>query len=295
MAGAAAIAMRQTNAVWVTFLTVAAMLEDVHPHRSQQQQQQQEEQEEELREGENESDTTRRQQQQQGFGALRHRGAKRQTVSSSSRGHSMLAAGSQEQQQETLELPLWHEVLVVLGKLWQQRWQLLQDYSLLLLLPVMFAVFVVWNKGITLGDREAHAPVLHLMQPLYFSLFVLLAAPLLLLTPEALQQLVGTAAAAPAATAAVVIAAAGVCVRLVSKYTLEHPYLLADNRHYTFYLWRKVIGRAWWVRYACIPGYLLAWALLVQGLSRVRGRLWVLGFVASTVVTLAPAWLLEFR
>lgn len=41
----------------------------------------------------------------------------------------------------------------------------------MLLVPVCFAAFVVWNGGIVLGDKAAHAPVKHLMQPLYFALF----------------------------------------------------------------------------------------------------------------------------
>ena len=35
-------------------------------------------------------------------------------------------------------------------------------------------------------------------------------------------------------------AAAVVCVQ---RFSLVHPYLLADNRHYTFYLWRKLFAR----------------------------------------------------
>jgi alpha-1,2-glucosyltransferase len=303
VAGAGAIAMRQTNTVWVTFMTGAAILEDIYPHRDWKQQQQQQGQEGQGQEegGESSTNNSQQQQQQEQGVSLRRKEGKEGTSSNSSRaaeGDRQLPgqiSSRTQPQQQTADLPLWQELLLVLQQLWLQRWLLLQRYWLLLLLPALFAAFVVWNKGITLGDREAHAPVLHLMQPLYFSLFTLLAAPILLVTPEAVQQLIQTATRAPAATAAVTAAAAGVCVRLVGRYTLEHPYLLADNRHYTFYLWKKIMGRTWWMRYACIPGYLLGWALLAQGLSKARGRLWVLGFMAATVVTLAPAWLLEFR
>jgi alpha-1,2-glucosyltransferase len=40
----------------------------------------------------------------------------------------------------------------------------------------------------------------------------------------------------------------------VERFTMAHKYLLADNRHYTFYLWRKVFMRADWVKFALIPG-----------------------------------------
>ena len=54
---------------------------------------------------------------------------------------------------------------------WQLRRQLLMDMWPLLLVPIAFVVFVVQNGGIVLGDKAAHAPVRHLVQPLYFCLF----------------------------------------------------------------------------------------------------------------------------
>lgn len=47
--------------------------------------------------------------------------------------------------------------------------------------PAAFAAFLVWNGGVVLGDRAAHAPVKHCMQPLYFALFSAgVAAPIIL-------------------------------------------------------------------------------------------------------------------
>ena len=54
---------------------------------------------------------------------------------------------------------------------WQTKQRLLSDLWPVLLVPVCFAAFVVWNGGIVIGDKAAHAPVKHLMQPLYFALF----------------------------------------------------------------------------------------------------------------------------
>ena len=39
--------------------------------------------------------------------------------------------------------------------------------------------------------------------------------------------------------------------------TMAHPYLLADNRHFTFYLWRKVIMQHWTLKFLLIPIYIL--------------------------------------
>lgn len=44
--------------------------------------------------------------------------------------------------------------------------------------------------------------------------------------------------------------------------TVVHPFLLADNRHYHFYIFRRLL-RPWWVRYAVTPIYILtAWACI---------------------------------
>jgi alpha-1,2-glucosyltransferase len=39
---------------------------------------------------------------------------------------------------------------------------------------------------------------------------------------------------------------------MVSAYTLAHPYLLADNRHYTFYIWRRIITVTDWSKFGLV-------------------------------------------
>jgi hypothetical protein len=198
-AGAAAIGVRQTNAVWVTFLTGAAMLHALL------------------------------QQQQQGRSAVR---------STSGTAASRPPSTTKQQQQQGPVAQLFSLLLCA----WQQKCQLLADFWLLLLLPVAFCVFVVLNGSITLGDKEAHAPSAHLMQPLYFGLFSFVNAALLLLQPSAAGPLLGRLKARPVVWGLVLLAAVAGGCWVAAKYSLAHPYLLADNRHYTFYIWRKVRG-----------------------------------------------------
>ena len=51
--------------------------------------------------------------------------------------------------------------------------------------------------------------------------------------------------------------------------SIAHPYLLADNRHFTFYLWRRVISPASLPaqRYAWLPLYALSLCALRQALG----------------------------
>ncbi|KAF4995818.1 hypothetical protein FGRMN_4880 [Fusarium graminum] len=49
-----------------------------------------------------------------------------------------------------------------------------------------------------------------------------------------------------------------VSVAIVRYNTIIHPFTLADNRHYMFYVFRYTIRRASWIRYALIIPYTLA-------------------------------------
>lgn len=44
---------------------------------------------------------------------------------------------------------------------------------------------------------------------------------------------------------------------IVHFNTIVHPFTLADNRHYMFYVFRYTILRGRWVRYALVPAYVL--------------------------------------
>jgi alpha-1,2-glucosyltransferase len=74
--------------------------------------------------------------------------------------------------------------------------------------------------------------------------------------------------------------------------TLAHPYLLADNRHYTFYLWKDVLGP---LRAALAPLYAVCAYEMGARLSRNQSWLVSAGFWVCAAATLIPARLLEFR
>ena len=153
---------------------------------------------------------------------------------------------------------------------------------------LLFVAFVAWNGGIVVGDRSAHVAVFHPTQLLYFCAFSLgFSAPfcvtkarVFLLYCRRHYFLLALACLLAYAT--------------VDGYTLAHPYLLADNRHYTFYLWRKVLVRWDWVRYALIPVYVFGGFCVLHGLRR-TGIAFKLAFPVLVFVSLAPQLLLEFR
>lgn len=50
-----------------------------------------------------------------------------------------------------------------------------------------------------------------------------------------------------------------VLTSFVVHCSVAHPYLLADNRHYPFYIWRKVITAHWSMKYLLVPLYVYSW------------------------------------
>ena len=69
------------------------------------------------------------------------------------------------------QLALPAQVLQLAQRAWQRRVALVRRLWALMMVPAAFTVFLVCNGGVVLGDRAAHTPVKHLMQPLYFSMF----------------------------------------------------------------------------------------------------------------------------
>ena len=162
-----------------------------------------------------------------------------------------------------------------------------------LALLAAFAAFVVLNGGVVVGDQSNHAMAFHLAQVLYAT--GLASAPFHL--PQLSYRLPATLRAAMAAAVAAPLAAAAslAAVLAAAHCTLSHPFLLADNRHVTFYLWRHVLGRHWLVPYMLAPLHLLLGSLLWPRVHAAQGSLLTLGLLVCTMLVLVPSPLLEPR
>ncbi|KAJ3303542.1 glucosyltransferase [Kappamyces sp. JEL0829] len=185
----------------------------------------------------------------------------------------------------------------LLSVLWGFLWTCLRKLNVVLkrlwpycVLLALFAGFVVWNGGIALGDKSNHQMSLHFPQLLYFAAFSCffglfgLGGPLRVLgaIPGLVQKhWLALAVLVP------------VAYILVANYTIAHPFLLADNRHYTFYIWRYFLAKEP-LRAALCPVYAVAALVLVSSISH-QPVLWILIYVLATVLTLVPSPLIEFR
>src|SRR5947207_10332567 len=68
----------------------------------------------------------------------------------------------------------------------------------------------------------------------------------------------------------VILGALAIALVIIHYNTIIHPFMLADNRHYTFYLFRRTILRHPLIKYLAAPLYLLCgWftLLTLSGLS----------------------------
>lgn len=131
-------------------------------------------------------------------------------------------------------------------KLWQEKVGLIILTWSMILPIIAFVGFVIWNKGIVLGDKENHQPSIHFaMLPHAMVLYVIMASPRILCNvwdhiQDTKQDKESFFTAAFRALWNIVLASPGkvffcivvlIATSLALVYgSLSHPFLLADNR-----------------------------------------------------------------
>lgn len=191
--------------------------------------------------------------------------------------------------------------------------------------------FVKNGYSVVLGDKSNHQPVFHLCQLLYFGIITGSVFSLdwfvsrrhgfkVLLTDMFWSK---GRRYAHAAVSSIFVATCALAVRFANP---THRFMLADNRHYIFYIWRKT-GLAnkedGILQYIYTPVYAVVWWGVLRRLrepapvvlpahpraskqkqvgssTRVmvgpfRSWFWILGFLLCTSMVLVPAHLVEFR
>jgi alpha-1,2-glucosyltransferase len=128
----------------------------------------------------------------------------------------------------------------------------------------MFGLFVFWNGGVVLGDKANHVATIHLAQMLYiwpyiffFSFPIILHQTLLSLGPKPIHKLW---AMLPRLWLLLFFTSLGLLV--VHFNTIVHPFTLADNRHYVFYVFRLLLRHPA-IKYIAVPVYVVCgWLVL---------------------------------
>ncbi|KAL3098997.1 hypothetical protein niasHS_000985 [Heterodera schachtii] len=188
------------------------------------------------------------------------------------------------------QMSLYQTAIFLIRRLWPHA-----------LLCACFIVFLFLNGGsVVLGDRSAHRPVLHVPQVLYFCAFAAASA-----FPHFANYIFcffreyfrgkkrGISVSLLRFSLPAALFVAFSLFSIVHLFTLEHPYLLADNRHFTFYIWQRIFQRHWLVKYALVPVYAICAVFIWHTME--TDTVTKVAFAVSTSACLVPAHLLEFR
>ena len=154
-----------------------------------------------------------------------------------------------------------------------------------------FVIFLWINDGIVVGARHDHEVRLHFPQLFYYAVFTVFFAAVYMVS---LQNVVSFLQFVKRHLIfSIFLLLSSCCV--IWRFTYAHPYVLADNRHFTFYIWSRLFAKHPLMRYAFAPVYLFSGYLILHTLALQRNFLWCTGYVVTVIALLVPSTLLEFR
>lgn len=115
------------------------------------------------------------------------------------------------------------------------------------------------------------------LQLFYYTLFVIIFAPSVVIThfSATIRSLTSRWH--------ITLLVTGAAAAIVYSNTLVHPYLLADNRHYTFYVWNKFYGRYSLARYVIIPVYIFAGTLIYHAVGNKSAGFKIMYGICATI------------
>lgn len=153
----------------------------------------------------------------------------------------------------------------------------------------MFISFVYVNGSLVLGDKEAHKPQMHVTQIFYYSIFVLIFS-----FPYIIKQFVSFVDFLKFHSV-IFFLLFFIFSLIVHHFTLVHPYLLADNRHYTFYIWNRFYGKYYVFRYLMVIVYFFSLFGIVKNLLNRTSITFWLPFIIGTCTLLTVQELIDVR
>lgn len=109
----------------------------------------------------------------------------------------------------------------------------------ILIFPIFILYLYRYNNGkLVFGDHENHQISFHPTQFLYLAFFLLLNVPITIndLVVAVRQSLNRLYFSRHALAAYLFLLSASIVI--VDKCSIVHPFILADNRHYVFYIYR---------------------------------------------------------
>ncbi|ODV66454.1 hypothetical protein HYPBUDRAFT_110443 [Hyphopichia burtonii NRRL Y-1933] len=162
---------------------------------------------------------------------------------------------------------------------------------------VLFAIFIKKNGGVAFGDKDNHTIGLHLVQVFYCFTFIIgLSLPLWLSVNHLKKYARFTVLGNYGLNLVITVISFTLIKYIIDNYTIVHPFLLADNRHYTFYIYRKVLKHPMSF-IVTVPLYHFSlWSIVeILNSSGLLNPMNIITFVAGTILTIIPSPLFEPR
>lgn len=139
------------------------------------------------------------------------------------------------------------------------------------------------------GDKTAHEASIHIPQLFYFSLFCLIFG-----WPHFVGEVWNFLNFVKRHKVFTFIAFM-LCLIIVQFNTIVHPYMLADNRHYTFYIWNRFYGKYPSFRFTIIPVYIFALYVICKTMADRSDISVLFVYVPVVIGLLLPQKLIDVR
>ncbi|KAI5960993.1 ALG10 [Candida pseudojiufengensis] len=163
---------------------------------------------------------------------------------------------------------------------------------------ILFAIFLKVNGGITFGDKENHQVQLHLVQVFYCFTFINFFTWPVWLNKTTFKNYLNFLFGNWGINALLNGFSFVLIKLIIDKFTIVHPFLLADNRHYTFYIFRKLINHEYSFIVA-VPLYHFATYNIINSLSKAKriylSPITILAYLIAIILTIVPSPLFEPR
>lgn len=162
---------------------------------------------------------------------------------------------------------------------------------------LFFLGILALKNGIVLGDKQNHPFSLHIPQIYYLMSQIFFFHWPVLFSFREISALVIFLIKKIRTLKDTLLLLLVICLVVLSIhfFTYHHIFVLSDNRHFVFYIWRWFFRSASLNKFLYIPLYLCSMWIVLRKLAKTHSVAHCIVFFACSALCLVPSSLLEFR